>query len=187
MWGFIPTGKFGQPGEYEQWLKEDLETASTQRDIRPWIIVVGHRPISVLDDQVDPFRTPLTQNIIELIGTHADVYVSGHVHYYARSLPKENSIFQAKLISVGGAGCDEWDSRRLTTTISGETDMFDYFGYGDEQTYGLLKFDKKRPEEIVIEILKSSDGDIVDQVIVGKRAMINVNSISDPVIKIVTE
>ena len=167
--GFIPTGKFGAPGEYLTWLREDLEQAESQRHVRPWVIVVGHRPITVLDGEIDPFQSPLSNEIIDLIGTHADVYISGHVHYYARSIPKENSPFQAVLVSVGGAGCDEWPERVLQTTVSGETTWFDYFGYGDEQTFALLRFTKERPDELVFEVQSSLSGKTVDRIAVPKR------------------
>ena len=167
--GFISTGKFGQPGEYEEWLSNDIRQAASERHIRPWIIVVGHRPITVLDDRSDPFRTPLNQRIIDLIGTHADAYISGHVHYYARSTPKENSAFQAHVITVGGAGCDEWEERRIKDTRKGETDLFEYFGFGDEQTFGTLSFDKDIPDRLVFELKRSGDRTVVDRVVIPRR------------------
>jgi hypothetical protein len=175
--GFIPTGKFGAPGEYESWLRNDILQAHSERHIRPWIIVVGHRPITVLDDQSDPFKTPFNQEIIDLIGEYADAYVAGHVHYYARSVPKPNSPFRAISITVGGSGCDEWDERRLTATRLGETDFMEYFGYGDEQSFGILEFNKERPEELVFELKRSRDQKVIDRVIIARRP---VDSVSDP-------
>ena len=167
--GFIPTGKFGKPGEYENWLREDILRAEKERHIRPWIIVVGHRPITVLDDNSDPFKTPLNENIIELIGTHADAYVAGHVHYYARSLPKPSAPFRAVSLTVGGAGCDEWNERRIQDTRSGETEFMEYFAYGNEQSFGKLVFDADRPDELVFELLRSSDRKIIDRVVLPRR------------------
>jgi hypothetical protein len=172
--GFIPTGKFGQKGEYEQWLREDIMKAHQERHIRPWIIVVGHRPITVLDEKSDPFVTPLNQAMIDLIGTYADVYVAGHVHYYARSIPKPHAPFQAISITVGGSGCDEWSDRRIQDTRRGETEYSEYFGYGDEQTFGLLKYEE---DELVFEIQKSANQQMVDRVVIPKRSTRSVDTV----------
>jgi hypothetical protein len=161
--GFIPTGKFGRPGEYEAWLKQDLESTPTDS----FIIVVGHRPISVMNDKTDPYVTPLNSNIISLINSHADAYLSGHVHYYTRSIPKLPNL--ATLISVGGAGCDEWDQRTIQDTREGETAQYQYFAYGDEQTVGILNYNSSRPHQLEFEIIRSRDGGIVDTVTINKR------------------
>jgi hypothetical protein len=165
--GFIPTGKFGLPGEYEKWLQEDIINATNRSD-KPFIIVVGHRPISVLDDKTDPFVTPLNEKTIQTIGHNAHVYISGHVHYYSRSIPKRPHVFKTTLISVGGAGCDEWPERRITDTRSGETEMFEYFGYGTHQTMGILRFNADSPNELIFEIIKSIDGSVIDTVVVPR-------------------
>ena len=167
--GYIPTGSFGQPGEYENWLREDLVKAHQERDIRPWIIVVGHRPITVLDDQSDPFVTPMNKKIIELIGKYADAYIAGHVHYYARSSPKPGSPFQAVSITVGGAGNDEWPERRVKETRKGVTEFMEYFGYGEAQTFGILSRFEDKPDELVFELLRSRDQSLVDRVILPRR------------------
>jgi hypothetical protein len=169
--GFIPTGKFGTVGEYEQWLTEDIVNA-TKRPDKPFIIVVGHRPISVLDDKTDPFVTPLNERIIKTIGENAHVYVSGHVHYYARSIPQQPHVFKTTLISVGGAGCDEWPERIVSDTLNGETEFFKYFGYGEKQTMGILRFDKTRPNELKFDIIKSADGEVIDTVTVTRDSSI---------------
>lgn len=177
--GFIPTGKFGAPGEYEEWLRKDILQAHSERHIRPWIIVVGHRPITVLDDVSDPFKTPLNDNMISLIGEYADAYIAGHVHYYARSVPKPNSPFRAVSITVGGSGCDEWDERRLQATRRGETETMEFFGYGDEQTFGILEFDSEKPDELIFALKRSRDQKLVDRVLIPKR---RIADNSDPVI-----
>ena len=167
--GFIPTGSFGEPGEYQRWLRSDILKAHEDRHIRPFIIVVGHRPITVLDDKSDPFITPLNQDMIDLIGTYADAYIAGHVHYYARSIPKPHAAFQAISITVGGSGCDEWSERVIQDTRRGETETMEYFGYGDEQTVGFLNFDGERPDELVFELKRSRDLHLVDRIVIPKR------------------
>jgi len=162
--GFIPTGKFGLPGEYEEWLQNDLQSAPPDS----FVVVVGHRPISVMDDKTDPFRTPINQNIIALINKYADVYISGHVHYYTRSIPKSSNL--TTLITVGGAGCDEWPERTIQDTRSGETSLYNYFAYGEEQTVGVLKYDNLFPNQLDFEIVRSRDGSIVETVTVNKRS-----------------
>jgi hypothetical protein len=167
--GNIPTGAFGLKGEYEDWLRQDITKAASERHIRPWIIVVGHRPITVLDDKSDPFVTPLNEEMIDLITTHADAYIAGHVHYYARSTPKLNSFIKTRFITVGGSGCDEWNERRIQDTRKGETEMFEYFGFGEEQTYGTLSFDRNRDSELVFELFTSRENKLIDRVILPRR------------------
>lgn len=167
--GFIPAGSFGRKGEYEDWLRRDLIKAESERHIRPWIVVVGHRPVTVLDDHSDPFVTPLNQRILDLITAHADAYIAGHVHYYARSAPKPTSHVRTHFITVGGAGCDEWPERRIQDTRKGETELFEYFGFGDEQTFGTLAFDHDKPDELVFELQTSAGGKVIDRVVIPKR------------------
>ena len=167
--GWIPTGKFGLPGEFEEWLQNDLEKAANSRHVRPWIIVAGHRPITVLDDNSDPFVTPLNEQIIQLIGTHADAYISGHVHYYARSTPKPTSPLQAHFITVGGSGCDEWDERRVKNTRKGTSEHYNFFGFGEEQTFGMLSFNKEKPDELVFNLLTSKNREVIDTVVLPRR------------------
>ena len=162
--GFIPTGQFGLPGEYERWLQQDLESAPSES----FIVVVGHRPITVLDNKTDPFVTPLNDKIISLINKYADIYVSGHVHYYTRSVPKSPPLLPT-LISVGGAGCDEWDQRTIQDTRRGETNNYEYFAYGEEQSIGTLQYNPEKPNELVFNAIRSRDGQIIDTVVVTKR------------------
>jgi hypothetical protein len=95
------------------------------------------------------------------------MYISGHVHYYTRSVPKLPTL--ATLITVGGAGCDEWDQRTIQDTRRGETDQYEYLAYGDHQTVGILKYNNTRPDQLEFTIMRSRDGEVIDTVTVTKR------------------
>ena len=101
-----PAGHFASNGTYMKWLEQDLSKANQERDKKPWIIAVGHRPaVFILDTFSKLFRK-----------YNVDMYISGHLHEYVRFLPTNNSIKsknhyhninETTEIIVGSAGCDE--------------------------------------------------------------------------------
>jgi len=114
----LPAGHFGADGEYLAWLENDLKMAVANRKERPWIIAGGHRPIYTAVAQKN-YTGPL-ESLLHKYGV--DLYVSGHVHSYARSF----SVYDGNVVQktntsddhyfnptdpvyavVGGAGCDE--------------------------------------------------------------------------------
>lgn len=108
----LPSGSFGQDGEFLAWLEADLQAAHADRDVHPWIIAGGHRPI--YDGQA--IAGEMQTAFEELFNKYeVDLYVSGHVHSYARSFPvfqsnhSEGYVDAGKptYIVIGGAGCDE--------------------------------------------------------------------------------
>ena len=57
----------------------------------------------------------------------------------------------------------------MKDTRKGETQFFEFFGFGDEQTFGILSFDKDHPDELVFNLLTSKDERLVDSVILSRR------------------
>lgn len=94
-----PDAPFGNDTDSQlAWLEQDLAAANTPsaRAQRPWVVVVGHRPIY---STIVPYSDPLTgsplgqQAIIQqyfepLFKQYAvDLYLCGHVHGYERMYP----------------------------------------------------------------------------------------------------
>jgi hypothetical protein len=55
----------------------------------------------------------------------------------------------------------------------------EFFGYGDEQTFGILEFDSEKPDELIFALKRSRDQKLVDRVLIPKR---RIADNSDPVI-----
>ena len=51
--GLLPAGGFAAPGELLRWFEADLAKANASRADRPFLIVMGHRPIYTLHDCSD--------------------------------------------------------------------------------------------------------------------------------------
>ena len=74
----------GPFGDQASWFQNDLAQASKNRANRPWIIVIGHRPIYAsrkvvkdLGEWVEPL----------LLQYNVDFYINGHEHMYERMWP----------------------------------------------------------------------------------------------------
>ena len=72
-------------GDQVAWLEAELEKAQEAREERPFIIVLGHRPLySRNPDQDAPLQAWL-EPVFERY--NVDLYFSGHIHHYERSSP----------------------------------------------------------------------------------------------------
>ncbi len=102
-----PYGKIDDFGDQMTWLQNDLAKANLpeNRKIRPWIIVIGHRPIysscegySLNGTPIDhnhapPSNSATLQSVFEQIFHDAkvDLFLNGHVHSYERNYPTFNN------------------------------------------------------------------------------------------------
>ncbi|CAN0394281.1 unnamed protein product, partial [Scytosiphon promiscuus] len=89
----------------------DLAEANQERDVRPWIVVSGHRPMYSTEKAdsegltssghsnrcVSAFEPIFDENKV-------DVYMSGHVHAFERSLPVLDNV---PFVHGRGDGGDE--------------------------------------------------------------------------------
>jgi hypothetical protein len=83
------------------WLEQDLIKATRARSERPWIVVIGHRPLycsilSNLDctDYAEKLRFGYDKQLgLETLFTkyHVDLYLCGHKHNYERTFPVRNN------------------------------------------------------------------------------------------------
>ncbi|KAH7220446.1 Metallo-dependent phosphatase-like protein [Fusarium redolens] len=73
--------------EQYQWLKKDL--ARVDRCKTPWVIIMGHRPM--YSSKGGNYHEHLREAFEKLFLKHkADLYISGHVHWYERLKPIRN-------------------------------------------------------------------------------------------------
>eukprot|EP00903_Cladosiphon_okamuranus_P017411 g16035.t1 len=85
-------------GDQVAWLEEDLALANQERDVRPWIIVAGHRPMYAAEKsdggmmasghfhQIRKVFEPILEK------NKVDMYLSGHIHAFERSLPVLDNV-----------------------------------------------------------------------------------------------
>ncbi|CAN0133740.1 unnamed protein product, partial [Laminaria digitata] len=74
--------------------RQDLARAQQERDVRPWVIVAGHRPVYAResagrDGRISFGSSERVRLAFEplLDKYEVDVYLSGHVHTFERSTP----------------------------------------------------------------------------------------------------
>eukprot|EP00904_Undaria_pinnatifida_P004906 jgi/Undpi1/1545/HiC_scaffold_11.g04935.m1 len=101
-------------GDQLAWLEEDLARAQQERDVRPWVIVAGHRPVYAResaggDGRIIYGSSERVRRAFEPIFERyeVDVYLSGHVHTYERSFPVvDNTVRFASTGGNDGVGSD---------------------------------------------------------------------------------
>lgn len=95
---------YGSPEQIQTslyWLEQDLIKATHQRSLRPWIVIIGHRPIycSILSNEdctvnAERLRFGFDKQLgLETLLTkyNVDVYLCGHKHNYERTFPVRNN------------------------------------------------------------------------------------------------
>jgi hypothetical protein len=93
-------GSLGGFGDQLAWLRTDLEVAQQERAKRPFIVVVGHRPIYSIKTTgsdgkafdrlgINPVASKSTTAAFEPLFHEfgVDLYLGGHTHAYERSWP----------------------------------------------------------------------------------------------------
>jgi len=82
-------------GPQRIWLENDLAQANLERDVRPWVVLYGHRPMYCSSDSKDcSERAPEWRGLIEdLVNDyHVDLIIGAHKHNYERSYPVYQTI-----------------------------------------------------------------------------------------------
>lgn len=96
--------KNGGFGNQIEWLRRDLKKAQKYRNsgLRPWIVVIGHRPIYSVhssDENGNPLGVALAiQKAFEDIFQEfkVDLYICGHIHAYERQMP----LYRGKMYNL---------------------------------------------------------------------------------------
>ena len=81
-------------GRQRAWLEADLAQANLERDVRPWIVLYGHRPFYCSSDSNDceVVASDLRALLEGLINEyHIDVVLQAHKHNYERTYPVYNN------------------------------------------------------------------------------------------------
>lgn len=159
---FCPSGSFAPDGEYLKWLEADLSKANMNREERPWIVTMGHRPW--LHDAVvsaDPAVEAAHAKLLEKYGV--DLMLFGHKHAYHRFLPVEGNT-APPMVVTGGAGCDEGHDN--VPNISGVSKGYDYLAMGSDYQVGALEVSRN---QLTWRTYNSRTGDIFDTFNVSKK------------------
>jgi acid phosphatase len=170
-------GPFSRAPTQLEWLKQDLEHASsaTQRALRPWIIVLGHRPmlpVSELDWPLD--QTEVLRKLVEpLFHQHnVDLYLTAHVHAYMRSYPTYNLTVTQRtyeqpraMIHVvnGAAGNIESHEKSWITPEPA------YFAYKQSKTFGYGILSVLSDTQLRYSFYRSPDGGLEDGFLLTKN------------------
>ncbi|CAB1116156.1 unnamed protein product [Ectocarpus sp. CCAP 1310/34] len=96
-------------GDQAAWLEQDLAAAHQERDVRPWIVVAGHRPMYSTEKSDSEGLTSFghsnrIRKAFEPIfeKNKVDMYLSGHVHAFERSLPVLDNVPYPNDVSGSG-------------------------------------------------------------------------------------
>jgi hypothetical protein len=147
-------GEFWAPQEQMVWLDEQLRRANTPaaRKLRPWVVVIGHRPLYstlTLDFPANHIKT-MRAVFERLFTVHGvDLYISGHAHMYERSYPISEFDFQPFYGNVsfpvqivnGAAGNVEAHCHDVTAELP------DYIPYRNTKQYGYGVITTRKPGE----------------------------------------
>ena len=144
------------------WLGAAL--AAVDRCVTPWLVLAGHRPLYV------PFPhksnrevgAHLRSFLEPLLEAHAvDVYLSGHVHAYARTcnvwrggqcVPRPVGGTTHVLAGTGG--------RRLSDIAGDQSDWLD----AAAQVWGFVRLDAGGGDALRLQFVASQGGGVVDEV-----------------------
>jgi len=127
-------------GEQRKWLENDLQQANLERDVRPWIVLFGHRPFYCSSnskdctDVAEDLRLLLEDVINEY---HIDVVLQAHKHNYERTYPVYQSEEtqqnyenpQAPMYYVVGVGGRDKNSDFNTDQPSWSAERDTKYGY----------------------------------------------------------
>jgi hypothetical protein len=84
--GTIDDGKYTDNTAFQQikWLKADL--AAVNREKTPWVVAMSHRPM--YSSENSSYQTNIRAAFESLLLEYeADIYLSGHIHWYERLWP----------------------------------------------------------------------------------------------------
>lgn len=158
-------GPFGRPGQQLDFLRADL--ASVDRTVTPWVIVAGHRPWYTTDTSSCGPCQAAFEGIFYEYGV--DLGVFGHVHNSQRFYPVVNGTADPNgmhdpkapmYIVAGGAGNIEG------LDLNGTYTSYTAFAYGDDYSYGTLKFLDE--QHLQVEFIRSRTGDVLDSSVLYK-------------------
>jgi hypothetical protein len=171
-----------------QWLENDLAKANQERDVRPWIVVGGHRPIycssvGYSNSSGIPISDPanLQKAMEDLFYKYqVDIMFTGHVHAYERMYPVyansatsqdyDNPEATVYVIS-GAAGNTEGLSNTQNSSWVSPTPNWSAHRYGEGFGYGVLNFydDQENQQHVATwNFIRSLDNGIEDQFTITK-------------------
>lgn len=100
-----------------RWLEADLQRAAARRDVVPWIVAAGHRPVYCSDtSEWDEHRpgAPMQQALGPLFARYGvSLVLTGHMHAYERTHPVLNgTVVSQPRANAAPGGADVYDAPR---------------------------------------------------------------------------
>ena len=166
------------------WLRAEMAASSTPaaKKVTPWLIVMAHRPIycSTADfydcalngpTNLAPVLEPL------LLQAGADLFVAGHLHNYERSWPVRNQSVLRHSYKWNGTG--PYGTVHMVVGNAGDDEgMTDTWvdpqpGWSAFRTakLGWVRLTVHSAIELVVELIDSVDGDVLDTFTIRKPAV----------------
>lgn len=160
-----PNGPFGYQNQQLDFLEVDL--ASVDRKVTPWLVVAGHRPWYTTDDSACKVCQDAFEQVFYKYGV--DLVITGHVHNSQRFLPVYNNVADPNgmkdpkapmYIVAGGAGNIEGLSK------IGKKPPFNAFAYADHFSYAMVKFTDIN--NLQVDFIRSATGEVLDTSVLYK-------------------
>jgi len=168
LWG---AGPFG---DQMSWLEAELKTATLpeNRAKRPWVIVVGHRPMySTCKGEFPPGAKETLRSTIEklLEQYNVDIFMAAHVHGYERMWPICDGVTEQK--SYDNPKCPISIVNGAAGNVEGhETfeDPTDYLAHINSKDYGFARMEVYNSTSIRWLWYRASDNGLDDDVWIHK-------------------
>jgi hypothetical protein len=165
----------GPFGDQLGWLEADLARADspTERAVRPWVFVAGHRPIysvNCIDSSQKPNGACKSlQTAIEdlLKKYHVDIFFTGHVHSYQRTVPVYQGVPTpgSPIYIVHGAAGNVEGHEGLSNTAA-------WLATKDDQNFGYGRLSVYNATTLQWTVFRDSDNAVIDDMVLSKQSVI---------------
>ena len=160
----------------ENWLHEDLSKAVSNRANVPWIILFGHRPIYAPTEQSNGIPTGRSLDVQAFFEPYlkqydVDIFLTGHMHSYARTYPIYNNTVTGSSyknptapvhIVAGGAG-----NREGFSTFPDKLPY--WYANGNDDAYGYGTFVVNNQTSLTWNYYLSHTGELFDSITITRN------------------
>jgi len=165
--------------EQLEWLKDDLSTANANRELVPWIVIYGHKPLytshgsDTHDDRMIELRTLLEPILFE---NSVDLAIWGHDHFYERTWPVVNENVVTRGINENGLMfVSGFSPIHIVAGVGGKS-SYDYseeqpnWSFHREITHGVLHISVNHTTETMHVEYVRTDNSIGDSFLLVKES-----------------
>jgi len=157
------------------WLEADLARADSpaERAVRPWVFVSGHRPIyslTCMDSSQKPSgECKSLQTAIEglLYKYHVDIFFTGHVHSYQRTVPVYQGVPTpgSPIHIVHGAAGNVEGHESLSANAA-------WLAAKEDQNFGYGRLTVYNATTLHWAVYRDSDNGLIDDMVLSKQSAV---------------